>query len=183
MQFKIASKAQASVTQAIDSSAKNLMRSYVSKTLLAVYVTNYILMHKKEKTSGINKICYKKPKNEKMGLGFQSVAGLALNINHQFLKNYKCRPVKHMYVLKQGSFKPRFFGISTILDRVVQKMFQLVIDPAVDIFADPNSYGFRKHRSCYNAIGFVANKLIKVPKNTIVIKIVIEKFFVNIDYN
>ena len=56
-------------------------------------------------------------------------------------------------------------------------MFQLVIDPAVDVFGDPNSYGFRKHRSCHNAIGALANRLAKASENFTIIDMDIEKFY------
>jgi RNA-directed DNA polymerase len=61
-------------------------------------------------------------------------------------------------------------------------MFQLVIDPAVDVFGDPNSYGFRKHRSCHNAIGALASRLAKASENFTIINMDIEKFFDTINH-
>ena len=62
-------------------------------------------------------------------------------------------------------------------------MFQLVINPAVDVFGDPNLYGFRKHRSCHNAIGSLSSRLAKASKNLTILNIDIEKFFDTIDHN
>lgn len=181
MQSKIASKARDSITKAIDSNVKNLMRSYVSKIFLVVYAINYVLTNKGGKTSGLDGIGYDRSRNGKTKVGFENAANLALKINHKFLKNYKSKAVKRVYVLEFGSAKPRLLNIPTLLDRVIQKMFQLVIDPAVDVFGDPNSYGFRKQRSRHNAIDILASRLAKASESFTIIHIDIEKFFCTID--
>ena len=183
MQSKIASKARDSITQVIDSNVKNSMRSYISKIFLVVYAINHVLTNKGRKTPGIDGIRYDRSKNGKIKSGFENAANLALKINHQFLKNYNSKSVKRVYIPKLGSNKPRPLSIPTLLDRVIQKMFQLVVDPAVDVFGDPNSYGFRKHRSCHNAIGALANRLAKASENFTIINIDIKKFFDTIDHN
>jgi retron-type reverse transcriptase len=182
MQFCIASKAQEFNTIIIKSNVKNLMGSYISKIFLIVYAMDQILNNKKKKNLSTNSTIYKRSKHGKVKTGIQNAADLVLKINYQFLKKYKCKPVKHVYILKSNSsnFKP--LSIPTILDHTIQKMFQLVINPAVDVFTDPNSYGFRKHRSYHNAIGFIAKKIIKASKNLTVTNIDIEKFFDTINH-
>jgi RNA-directed DNA polymerase len=182
MQSKIASKARNSNTKVIDSNVKNLMRSYISKIFLVVYAINHVLTNKGGKTPGVDGVRYDRSRSGKTKAGFENAANLALKINHQFLKNYKSKAVKRVYIPKFGSARPRPLGIPTLLDRVIQKMFQLVIDPAVDVFGDPNSYGFRKHRSCHNAIGALASRLAKASKNSTIINMDIEKFFDTIDH-
>jgi RNA-directed DNA polymerase len=49
-----------------------------------------------------------------------------------------------------GEMRP--LGIPTIIDRAVQAVYQLGLDPAVEVNSDPNSYGFRKNRSTHDAI-------------------------------
>jgi RNA-directed DNA polymerase len=183
MQSKIASKTRESITQVIDLNVKNLMRSYVSKIFLVVYSINHVLVNKGGKTPGVDDIRYDRSRNGKTKSGFENAANLALKINHQFLKKYKSKAVKRVRIPKPGSTKPRSLGIPTLLDRVIQKMFQLVIDPAVDVFGDPNSYGFRKHRSCHNAIGALASRLAKASENFTIIDLDIKKFFDTIDHN
>jgi len=46
----------------------------------------------------------------------------------------------------------RPLGIPTILDRAVQALYHLGVDPAVETKSDPNSFGFRKFRSTQDAI-------------------------------
>lgn len=182
MQSKIASKARDSNTKVIDSNVKNLMRSYISKIFLVVYAINHVLTNKGGKTPGVDGVRYDRSRSGKTKAGFENAANLALKINHQFLKNYKSKAVKRVYISKFGSARLRPLGIPTLLDRVIQKIFQLVIDPAVDVFGDPNSYGFRKHRSCHNAIGALASRLAKASENFTIINMDIEKFFDTIDH-
>lgn len=182
MQSKVASKARDSNTKVIDSNVKNLMRSYISKIFLVVYVINHVVTNKGGKTLGVDGVRYERSRTGKTKAGFENAANLALKINNQFLKNYKSKAVKRVYIPKLGSAKPRPLSIPTLLDRVIQKMFQLVIDPAVDVFGDPNSYGFRKGRSCHNAIGTLASRLAKASENFTIINMDIEKFFDTINH-
>lgn len=182
MQSKIASKARESNTKVIDSNVKNLMRSYISKIFLIVYAINHVLINKGGKTPGVDDIRYERSRSGKTKAGFENAANLVLKINYQFLKSFKSKAVKRVYIPKFGSAKPRPLNIPTLLDRAIQKMFQLVVDPAVDVFGDPNSYGFRKHRSCHNAIGTLASRLAKASENFTIINMDIEKFFDNIDH-
>ena len=44
-----------------------------------------------------------------------------------------------------GKYKP--LGVPTIRDRILQKIFQLVILPIAEYQADSNSFGFREHHA------------------------------------
>lgn len=55
----------------------------------------------------------------------------------------------------------RPLGIPTLLDRTVQALYQLGIDPVVETVSDPNSYGFRKNRSTHDAITAIRSLLDK----------------------
>jgi retron-type reverse transcriptase len=175
MQFKIASKARGSVTQVIDSNVKNLMRSYVSKIFLVIYAVDLELISNSREVICIDGTRYKKFKNRKLFGVLQNAVCLALKINHKFIQNYYFKSVKQLYIPNSSFSRSRSLVIFPLLDRVIQKMFQFVIDPAVDVFADPNSYGFRKHRSRHNAIGSLFNMIVKVLKSPLVVKINIEK--------
>ena len=183
MQFKIASKARDSNTQVIDLNVRNLMRSYISKIFLIVYAINHVLTNKGGKTPGLDGIKYERSKDGTTTQGLKNASALALKINYQFLRNYKSKTIKRVYISKPGSKELRPLGIPTLDDRIIQKMFQLVIDPAVDVFGDENSYGFRKHRSSHYAIGAIANCLTKASENFTILDIDIEKFFDTIDHN
>jgi RNA-directed DNA polymerase len=109
------------------------------------------------------------------------VVDFHLKINNQFYKDYNNKSVKRIYIANLNSI--RLKQIPRLSDDVIQKMFQLVIEPVVDVFGDFNSYGFRKHRSCKNAIGALANRLTKASENFTIIEMNLEKFFGKINQN
>ena len=48
-----------------------------------------------------------------------------------------------------------------MMDRAVQAIYHLGIDPVVETKSDPNSFGFRKHRSTQDAITAIRSLLDK----------------------
>lgn len=53
---------------------------------------------------------------------------------------------------KPGSKEKRPLGIPTMIDRAVQAIYHLGVDPAVEAVSDKNSFGFRKSRSTHDAV-------------------------------
>jgi RNA-directed DNA polymerase len=51
---------------------------------------------------------------------------------------------------KNGKMRP--LGIPTMHDRAMQALYALALQPVAETTGDPNSYGFRLHRSCADAI-------------------------------
>lgn len=77
-----------------------------------------------------------------------------LNRTSELLKqnNYHPAGVKRVWIDKVGSKEKRPLGIPTVTDRVVQTALRNVIEPIFEREFCPNSYGFRPHRSCKEAI-------------------------------
>lgn len=61
-------------------------------------------------------------------------------------------PIRRVWIPKPGQTEKRPLGIPTIRDRAKQKLVLLALEPEWEAKFEPNSYGFRPGRSCWDAI-------------------------------
>jgi RNA-directed DNA polymerase len=67
-------------------------------------------------------------------------------------RGYRPRPLRRVSIPKRGSAKLRPLGVPVMLDRAMQTLYLLALDPIAEVTSDPNSYGFRRERSPADAI-------------------------------
>lgn len=121
-----------------------LTHSYAGRLLAIRKVTR----NKGSATSGIDGKVWKSPK--------QKMKAVALLKRH----GYKSEPLRRVKIPKQkGGF--RNLGIPTMLDRAMQALYALALDPVSETLADVNSYGFRRYRATHDAISRLFSLLSK----------------------
>jgi RNA-directed DNA polymerase len=70
------------------------------------------------------------------------------------LREGSCRPqaIRRHWIFKMGSKEKRPLGIPTVRDRVVQTALRAVLEPIFERDFAAQSYGFRPHRGCKDAL-------------------------------
>jgi len=96
---------------------------------------------------------------------------------------YRPSPVKEVQIRKEGkreAYRP--LGLSNFEDKVIQKRFQELLEAIYEpVFMDC-SYGFRKKRSCHDAIKALDRYLYSQEK-VIVIDLDLKNYFGSIDHD
>jgi RNA-directed DNA polymerase len=105
-----------------------------------------------------------------------------LNMIIQKPNDYKAQPLKRIMIPKPGKTEERPLGIPTMIDRAVQAVYHLAIDPVIETNSDKYSFGFRKGRSAGDAITYLRTFLDKKGSAKFVLEADIKKCFDKISH-
>jgi RNA-directed DNA polymerase len=142
--------------------------NFLTQIDMRIFAIDSLLRSKGSKTAGIDNVILTKDNAQEF---------LDL-LTYKKLKVYKSSSVKIISIPKVGNNKWREIGILTIYDRLVQKLFLLVLDPIIDVHSDKSSYGFRNGRNAHQAIGLVASILSKQTTKKYIVQ---DKYILNLD--
>jgi RNA-directed DNA polymerase len=113
-----------------------LTHSFSGKALAVRRVTR----NRGSKTPGVDGEVWNTPKKK------------AQAISRLRQRGYRAQPRRRTYIPKKDGKRKRPLGIPTMLDRAMEALYKLALDPIAETTGDPNSYGFRKGRSAADAI-------------------------------
>src|SRR3989339_496461 len=141
--YKIVRSLQRRIAKAISEGYRNKARalqwimthSFSAKLLAVKRVTE----NKGKNTPGVDGVLWKTSKDK-----LKATKSLGRH-------GYTVKPLRRVYIKKKNG-KERPLGIPTMKDRAMQALFLSALDPVSESTADYSSYGFRRKRSCHDAI-------------------------------
>jgi len=80
------------------------------------------------------------------------------------LTHHTPAPLRRVYIPKPGKKEKRGLSIPTMLDRALQALVKLALEPEWEARFEPNSYGFRPGRSPHDALESIFNFIRLKPK-------------------
>lgn len=144
---------------------RSLLLHSLSAKLLAV---RQVVSNRGKRTPGIDGVVWNTP---------QAKIQAALNLVR---KGYRAYPLRRVYIPKANE-KRRALGIPTMKDRALQALYVMALDPIAELYADVNSYGFRKLRGTADAIAQCFNVFSNWYGPGWIWKVDIKGFYDNID--
>ncbi|MGE6569129.1 group II intron reverse transcriptase/maturase [Shewanella vesiculosa] len=135
LQVRIAKATKQQQWRRVQALQRMLVRSFAAKVLAVKRVTE----NRGKRTSGVDGELWSTPETK-----WQAVFRLKR-------QGYKPKPLKRIYIPKSNG-KRRPLGIPTMLDRAMQALYLLALEPVSETTADRNSYGFRPMRNAADAI-------------------------------
>lgn len=127
------------------------------------------------KTPGVDNITWKTPEQRMKAI--ELLGNITKNPN-----TYKSSPLKRIMFPKANSTELRPLGIPTMMDRAVQAVYLLAVDPVVETNSDKNSFGFRKFRSQHDALAYIRSILDKKVSPNFILEADISKCFDKINH-
>ncbi|EHD1638467.1 hypothetical protein JR666_001572 [Salmonella enterica] len=166
LQVRITKATQNQQWRKVKALQRMLVRSFAAKAIAVKRVTE----NSGHKTPGVDGETWSTPKAKWEAIGRLTRHG------------YKPLPLRRINIPKANG-KTRPLGIPTILDRAMQALHLLALEPVSETTADHNSYGFRPMRSTADAIEQVFASLSRKTYAKWVLEGDIKACFDNISHN
>lgn len=150
----------------------NLVELMKNREVILTAIHN-MKSNKGSKTAGID--------GRTIGYYLQMSEERLLQVIRNYLDNYHPNPVKRVYIPKSNG-KKRPLGIPIMLDRIIQELARIVLEPIAEGKFYEYSFGFRPNRSIENAQSEIINR-VQRSKMYIAIEGDIKSYFDTINHN
>jgi RNA-directed DNA polymerase len=135
MQIRIAKATRESDWRRVKALQRMLTRTLSAK----LYAVRRVTQNQGARTAGVDRELWDSPESRWLAIGRLKRRG------------YKPLPLRRVFIPKANG-KERPLGIPTMRDRAMQALYLLALEPVAESTSDPNSYGFRSHRSTADAM-------------------------------
>jgi RNA-directed DNA polymerase len=135
MQIRIAKATKDEDWRRVKALQRSLTRSFSAKALAVKRVAE----NQGKRTAGVDRELWESPEARWEAIGRLKRHG------------YRPLPLRRVFIDKSNG-KKRPLGIPTMLDRAMQALHLLALEPVTEGMSDPNSYGFRINRSTADAM-------------------------------
>ena len=166
LQVRIAEATKQQQWRRVKQLQRLLVRSFAARALAVKRVTE----NHGKRTAGVDGEIWSTPDTK-----WQAIKKLTRT-------GYQPKPLRRVYIPKSNG-KRRPLGIPTMLDRAMQALYLLALEPVAETTGDINSYGFRPHRSTADAIAQCFNVLSRKKQAQWVLEGDIKGFFDNISHD
>ncbi|NCT69253.1 MAG: group II intron reverse transcriptase/maturase, partial [Rhodanobacteraceae bacterium] len=135
IQIRITKATQEGKWRKVKALQRLLTRSFCGKAFAVKRVTE----NQGSRTAGVDRELWETPESRREAIGRLERRG------------YRPQPLRRVFIPKANG-KERPLGIPTMLDRAMQALHLLALEPVSESRSDPNSYGFRRNRSTHDAM-------------------------------
>jgi len=166
MQIRIAKATREGKWRRVKALQRMLTRTLSAK----LYAVRRVTQNQGARTAGVDRELWDSPESRRLA------------VDRLKRRGYKPLPLRRVFIPKANG-KERPLGIPTLHDRAMQALHLLALEPVAESTSDPNSYGFRTHRSTADAMGQIRVCMSKGGSAQWVLEADIQGCFDHIDHD